>query len=96
MAGRKGSLTGRCQGCNHPERVRIERFLSCLPFSPKTLTKIPGVRHRGGAFGHLVCSGNVSNQSGDMPLREARRRETGAWRIMLRTEPPQTGINSPG
>jgi len=28
MAGRKGSLTGRCQGCNHPERVRIERFLA--------------------------------------------------------------------
>ena len=56
MAGRKGSLTGRCQGCNHPERVRIERFLAagaghdlesplsaCL-FSPKTLTKIPGLK----------------------------------------------------
>src|SRR5690348_14450585 len=28
MAGRKGSPTGRCQGCNHPERVRIERFLA--------------------------------------------------------------------
>jgi len=28
MAGQKGSLTGRCQGCNHPERVRIERFLA--------------------------------------------------------------------
>jgi hypothetical protein len=28
MAGRKGSQTGRCQGCNHPERVRIERFLA--------------------------------------------------------------------
>ena len=28
MAGRKGSRTGRCQGCNHPERVRIERFLA--------------------------------------------------------------------
>jgi hypothetical protein len=26
MAGQKRSLTGRCQGCNHPERVRIERF----------------------------------------------------------------------
>ena len=23
MAGRKGSQTGRCRGCNHPERVRI-------------------------------------------------------------------------
>jgi hypothetical protein len=28
MAGRRGALTGRCQGCNHPERVRIERFLA--------------------------------------------------------------------
>ena len=28
MAGRKGLPTGRCQGCNHPERVRIERFLA--------------------------------------------------------------------
>ena len=28
MAGRKGSPTGRCQGCNHPERVRIERLLA--------------------------------------------------------------------
>ena len=28
MAGRKGSQTGRCRGCNHPERVRIERFLA--------------------------------------------------------------------
>jgi hypothetical protein len=28
MAGRKGSLTGRCQGCNHPERVRIQLFLA--------------------------------------------------------------------
>jgi hypothetical protein len=28
MAGRKGSRSGRCQGCNHPERVRIERFLA--------------------------------------------------------------------
>src|SRR6201981_4118421 len=28
MAGRKGSLTGRCQGCNHLERVRIERLLA--------------------------------------------------------------------
>src|SRR5215470_9666566 len=27
MAGRKGSSPGRCQGCNHSERVRIERFL---------------------------------------------------------------------
>jgi hypothetical protein len=28
MAGRKGSPSGRCQGCNHPERVRVERFLA--------------------------------------------------------------------
>src|SRR5947209_20508378 len=28
MAGRKGSRTGRCQGCNHSERVRIERLLA--------------------------------------------------------------------
>ena len=28
MAGQKGSSTGRCQGCNHPERMRIERFLA--------------------------------------------------------------------
>ena len=28
MAGRKGSQTGRCEGRNHPERVRIERFLA--------------------------------------------------------------------
>ena len=28
MAGRKGSSSGRCQGCNHLERVRIERFLA--------------------------------------------------------------------
>jgi hypothetical protein len=28
MAGRKGPPSGRCQGCNHPERVRIERFLA--------------------------------------------------------------------
>ena len=27
MAAQKGMPTGRCQGCNHPERVRIERFL---------------------------------------------------------------------
>src|SRR5436853_6743941 len=26
--GRKGSPTGRCQGCNHSERVRIERLLA--------------------------------------------------------------------
>ena len=26
MARQKGSRTGRCQGCNHLERVRIERF----------------------------------------------------------------------
>src|SRR5205807_1207342 len=30
MARQKGSLTGRCQGCNHPERVRIERFLAAV------------------------------------------------------------------
>jgi len=28
MARQKGSPTGRCQGCNHPERVRIEGFLA--------------------------------------------------------------------
>jgi hypothetical protein len=28
MAGQKRSSTGRCRGCNHPERVRIERFLA--------------------------------------------------------------------
>src|SRR5215813_8325726 len=28
MPRRKGSQTGRCQGCNHSERVRIERFLA--------------------------------------------------------------------
>src|SRR5262249_37802659 len=28
MTGQKGAPTGRCQGCNHPERVRIERFLA--------------------------------------------------------------------
>jgi hypothetical protein len=28
MARPKGSRTGRCQGCNHIERVRIERFLA--------------------------------------------------------------------
>ncbi len=28
MAGRKGAPSGRCQGCNHPERVRIERLLA--------------------------------------------------------------------
>ena len=28
MAGLKGSPTGRCQGCNHSERVRIERLLA--------------------------------------------------------------------
>jgi hypothetical protein len=28
MARSKGSRTGRCQGCNHVERVRIERFLA--------------------------------------------------------------------
>src|SRR5216110_2899624 len=28
MVGRKGSPTGRCQGCNHSERVRIERLLA--------------------------------------------------------------------
>src|SRR5215469_7339274 len=28
MARLKGSRTGRCQGCNHLERVRIERLLS--------------------------------------------------------------------
>src|SRR5215813_10108379 len=28
MARRKGAPTGRCQGCNHSERVRIERFLA--------------------------------------------------------------------
>ena len=28
MARRKGAPTGGCQGCNHSERVRIERFLA--------------------------------------------------------------------
>ena len=28
MAQPKGSRTGRCQGCNHVERVRIERLLA--------------------------------------------------------------------
>src|SRR5437870_976877 len=28
MARQRGSRTGRCQGCNHLERVRIERFLA--------------------------------------------------------------------
>src|SRR6201985_885771 len=28
MAGQKRAPTGRCQGCNHSERVRIERFLA--------------------------------------------------------------------
>jgi hypothetical protein len=28
MARQKGSRTGRCQGCNHLERVRIERLLA--------------------------------------------------------------------
>jgi hypothetical protein len=26
MAAQIGSPTGRCQGCNHPKRVRIERL----------------------------------------------------------------------
>ncbi len=30
MARQKGSRTGRCQGCNHLERVRIERLLSAV------------------------------------------------------------------
>jgi len=41
MAGRKGTPTGRCQGCNHPERVRIER----VPFS-RRLTGAMGPRFR--------------------------------------------------
>jgi len=28
MARQKGSQTGRCRGCNHLERVRIERLLA--------------------------------------------------------------------
>ena len=28
MARQKGSRTGRCQGCNHLERMRIERLLA--------------------------------------------------------------------
>src|SRR5262249_38909533 len=28
MARRKGSRTGRCRGCNHLERVRMERLLA--------------------------------------------------------------------
>src|SRR5499427_3165665 len=28
MRRQKGSRTGRCQGCNHVERVRIERLLA--------------------------------------------------------------------
>jgi hypothetical protein len=28
MAGQKRSPNGRCQGCNHLERVRIERLLA--------------------------------------------------------------------
>jgi hypothetical protein len=28
MARQKSSRTGQCQGCNHAERVRIERFLT--------------------------------------------------------------------
>src|ERR1700750_117998 len=28
MAGQKRAPTGRCQGCNHLDRVRIERFLA--------------------------------------------------------------------
>src|SRR6267142_6463468 len=28
MGRQKGSRTGRCQGCNHLERVRIERLLA--------------------------------------------------------------------
>ena len=28
MTREKGSRTGRCQGCNHIERVRIERLLA--------------------------------------------------------------------
>src|SRR5262249_5195922 len=28
MARPKGARTGRCQGCNHVERVRVERFLA--------------------------------------------------------------------
>jgi len=28
MGREKGCRTGRCQGCNHPERVRIERLLA--------------------------------------------------------------------
>src|SRR5438309_5569770 len=28
MARQKGSRTGRCQGCNHLERVRMERLLA--------------------------------------------------------------------
>ena len=28
MARQKGAQSGRCQGCNHPDRVRIERFLA--------------------------------------------------------------------
>jgi hypothetical protein len=28
MPRQKRSFSGRCQGCNHPERVRIERFLA--------------------------------------------------------------------
>ena len=31
MAQQKGSRTGRCQGCNHLERVRIERLPGLPP-----------------------------------------------------------------
>ena len=79
MAGRKGSLTGRCQGCNHPERVRIERFLPAdvphlprgrpggmpngRPWSWGSRSAIPG-RSQGPATGVLTAAPPASHPGG--------------------------------
>ena len=78
MAGRKGSLTGRCQGCNHPERVRIERFLAT------------GAAIKGAARKFAIDYHALRRQKRPLDVREGRNRGkffghpdlgTKAWRV---------------
>jgi hypothetical protein len=93
MAGQKGSLSGRCQGCNHPERVRIERFLAAgasikgaaRKFSIDYHALIPIV------FPGLQAVSNTSRRCGSAKSASARPKRPGSRRS--RPRPPQRQHN---
>src|SRR5207237_8167814 len=65
MARQKGSRTGRCQGCNHLERVRIERLLAAVH---RSRDRNRWFEKRNGLAMGLLMAANAAGQLLFLPL----------------------------